>query len=302
MSTVAGLDAFVDLRGDLFGLAYRMTGSAADAEDVLQEAYLRWSRQDAGEVRNPKAYLTTIVTRLCIDTLTSARARREQYVGPWLPEPLVVDDDPAVGAEMADSLSLAFLVLLEELSPAERAAFLLHDVFGVAYEEIAEALRRSQAACRQLVHRARQHVAARRRRFDADRARAGELTARFARACATRDVDALVALLAEDAVAWTDGGGKAKAAPRPVVGAGRVARFLSGISRDVAPEASVHQLRLNGQPGLVISLGDEVRVVVVLDIEEGRITGVRIVVNPEKLGAVARALMGRPDAGVAGAR
>lgn len=299
---MAGPDAFVELRGQLFGLAYRMTGSAADAEDVVQEAYLRWTRQDAGEVRNARAYLTTTVTRLCIDALTSARARREQYVGTWLPEPLVVDDDdPAAGAEMADSLSLAFLVLLEELSPAERAGFLLHDVFGFGYEEIAEAIGRSQAACRQLVHRARGHVAARRRRFDADRARAAELTARFARACVTRDVEAVVALLAEDAVAWTDGGGKAKAAPRPVVGAGRVARFLSGISRDVDPGATVRHLRLNGQPGLVISVSGEVRVVVVLDIEEGRISGVRIVVNPEKLGAVARAMQGRPGAGVAGA-
>jgi RNA polymerase sigma-70 factor (ECF subfamily) len=296
---VTGPEAFVELRGELFGLAYRMTGSAADAEDVLQEAYLRWARQDVAEIRNPKAFLTTVVTRLCIDVLTSARARREQYVGQWLPEPLVVDDDdPASGVEMADSLSLAFLVLLEELSPAERAAFLLHDVFGVGYEEIAEALGRSQAACRQLVHRAGEHVAARRRRFDADRAQARELTTRFALACTARDVDAIVALLTEDAVAWADGGGKAKAAPRPVVGAGRVARFLSGISRGVAPDADVRQLRLNGQPGLVISVGEEVRVVVVLDIEEGRISGVRIVVNPDKLGAVARALHGRSDAGV----
>ena len=284
-------DAFVELRGALFGLAYRMTGSAADAEDVLQEAFLRWDRRGDGEVRHPRAYLTTLVTRLCIDTLTSARARREQYVGPWLPEPVVVDDDdPALSAEMADSLSLAFLVLLEELRPPERAAFLLRDVFGVDYAEIADALRKSEAACRQLVHRSRRRIAERRRRFDADRAQARRLTERFALACAARDVDALVALLADDAVAWTDGGGKARAAPRPVVGATRVARFLAGISRKVAPDATVRQLRLNGQPGLVVSVGGDVQDVVVLDIEDDRISGVRIVVNPDKLGAVARAL------------
>lgn len=266
--------AFTELRGDLFGLAYRMLGSVTDAEDAVQDAFLRWNRHPRREVRNPRAYLTTLVTRLCIDALTSARAQRESYVGPWLPEPLIVDEaDPSESVGMADSLSLAFLVLLEELSPPERAAFLLHDVFDFGYEEIAEILHRTQPACRQLVSRARSSVGDRRRRFDADRELAHNLTDRFVRACALGDVDGLVALLAEDATVWTDGGGKAKAAPRPVVGALRSARFLVGITKDVPPEAVARQLRLIGQPGLAITKGTEVLVVVTLDVLDGRSRG-----------------------------
>lgn len=290
LEDVGDAATFSALRQELFGLAYRMLGSVVDAEDVVQEAFLRWDRRPRDDVAHPKAYLTTLVTRLCIDSLTSARARRESYVGPWLPEPMVVEPDPSESAAMSDSLSLAFLVLLEELSPPERAAFLLHDVFDYEYRELADILHRSEPSCRQLVSRARSRVGERRRRFDADRDKASELTGRFVRACVGRDIDGLVALLADDAIVWTDGGGKAKAAPRPVVGAMRAARFLVGIARDLPPDASARQVRLNGQPGLAITTGEDLSTVIVLDIVEGEIAGVRIVVNPEKLVAVARAL------------
>ncbi len=288
---------FVELREELFAIAYRMLGSASEAEDVLQDAYLRWRRQTEATIQKPKAYLTTLVTRLCIDFLTSARRRREQYVGPWLPEPLVVDEsDPLQGAEMADSLTLAFLVLLEELTPPERAAFLLREVFEYEYGEISEVLTRSEESCRQLVSRARAHVAGRRRRFDADRTHVRELTTRFIGACASGSVEDLMSLLAPDVVVWTDGGGKAKAAPRPVIGAHRASRFLVGISRDVSVDASVRQLSLNGQPGIVISRGTKVLEAVVLDVEGGKICGVRVVANPDKLGAVERAVATRGGA------
>ena len=211
-------DVFQQLRPELMGLAYRMLGTVSDAEDVLHEAYLRWRAQLRDDVRSPKAFLITVVTRLCLDALGSARARRETYVGPWLPEPLLVDEtSPAEVGELSDSLSLAFLVLLEELSAPERAAFLLHDVFGYGYGELSKALTRDQAACRQLVSRIRRHVAARRHRFEADRGRAAKLTKQFLAACAGADLQVLLRILADDVVVWTDGGGKAKAAPRPVM-------------------------------------------------------------------------------------
>lgn len=282
------LDAeFVELRPALVGVAYRMLGAASEAEDVVQDAYLRWARTDRATVSSPQGYLTTTVTRLCIDRLTSARSRRESYPGSWLPEPLPTkDDDPAAGAELADSLSLAFLVLLEELGPVERAAFLLRDVFGYSYGEIASTVGRSEANCRQLVTRARQRIGDRRRRFDADPKRGKELTERFMVACGTGDVSGLVSLLADDVVVWSDGGGRAKAAPRPVFGADRASRFLVNLAKRTEPGAVVNPTTLNGQPGLVIVESGRVSVALVLDVLEGRIIGVRIVTNPEKLVAV----------------
>ena len=278
---------FQHLRPELFGIAYRMLGTASDAEDVMHEAYLRWRAGARDEVRSPRAFLGTIVTRLCIDVLTSARAQRESYVGPWLPEPLLVDETgPAEVSELSDSLSLAFLVLLEELSAAERAAFLLHDVFGYGYDELATALTRDPAACRQLVARARKHLAARQRRFDADRGLASQLTEQFLAACAGGDLGALLAILSEDVVVWTDGGGKARAASQPVMGGVKAARFLIAIARNTPAGTEVHRATLNGQPGLLaISEGTAISAVV-LDIVEGRVTGVRVVANPDKLTAV----------------
>ncbi len=313
----APADAFVALRPLLLGVAYRMLGSAADAEDVVQDAFLRWQRVDASGVGSPRAFLTTMVTRMSIDRLRSARARRESYKGPWLPEPVAVDDgavdhagtglsgaglsgtglpgtavaagrleaDPAAGAELADSLSLAFLVLLEELGPVERAVFLLREVFAFPYDEIAEMTGQTPENCRQMLHRARRRVGERRRRFETDRARADALAERFLVACGAGDLPGLMALLADDVVVWTDGGGKAKAAPRPVVGPWRAARFLVHTAKGI-PAGAVRRATLNGQPGILVDEGGVVTTAIVLDIADGSIVGVRVVANPDKLRAV----------------
>jgi RNA polymerase sigma-70 factor (ECF subfamily) len=287
-------EVFQQLRPELFGLAYRMLAIAADAEDVVHEAYLRWRAKPRDDVRSPRAFLITVVSRLCLDALGSARARRETYVGPWLPEPLLVDElGPSGASELSDSLSLAFLVVLEELSALERAAFLLHDVFGYGYGELSTALSRDQGACRQLVARARAHVAARGRRFEADQSRAHELTKRFLVACAGGDLKALLTLLAEDVVVWTDGGGKAKAAPKAVTGAAKAARFLIAVARSTPEGTEVIEANLNGQPGLLAVYGGSVISAVVLDIAEGRVSDVRVVANPDKLSAVNAALAER---------
>src|ERR1700722_17650197 len=239
--------AFEEWRPLLFGIAYRMLGSAADAEDVVQDASLRWLRRRDREVQSVRAYLVTIVTRLCLDQLESARPKRVSYVGPWLPEPVVVDETAA--AEQADSLSLAFLVVLGELTPLERAAYLLHDVFGYRFEEVARSLGRPPAACRQLGARARKHVEERRQRFDADLRHGRELTDRFLVACATGDLSGLLSMLSDDVVVWTDGGGKVRAAMRPVVGPYRSSRFLLNVAKKVhgVPRSAV----LNGQPATI---------------------------------------------------
>jgi RNA polymerase sigma-70 factor, ECF subfamily len=292
---------FQELRPELFGIAYRMLGTASDAEDVVHETYLRWRAGSRDDVRSPRAFLATVLTRLCIDTLTSARAQRESYVGPWLPEPLLVDEaGPAEVSELSDSLSLAFLVLLEELTPAERAAFLLHDVFGYGYEQLATALSRDRAACRQLVARARKHLAARQHRFDGDRARASQLTRQFLAACAGGDLNGLLTVLAQDVVVWTDGGGKAKAAPHPVMGADKAARFLIAIARKTPVGTEVQQVNLNGQPGLLAIWEGTAISAAVLDIAEDRIIGVRVISNPDKLAAV-NAALARGGAGDTGA-
>jgi len=271
--------AFEEWRALLFGIAYRMLGSAADAEDMVQEASVRWLRRGGEPVRSVRAYLVTVVTRLCIDQLESAHATRMSYAGPWLPEPVVVDESAA--AEQADSLSLAFLVLLEELTPAERAAYLLHDIFGYSFDEVARSLGRTSVSCRQLASRARQRIEERRHRFDADLRHGRELTDRFLEACATGDLSGLLSLLSDDVVVWTDGGGKVRAAMRPVVGPARGSRFLINVAKRVqgVPRGVV----LNGQPAAVLVDGESVVAAIVLDILEGRIVGVRVVSNPDKL-------------------
>ena len=284
---------FEQWRSLLFGIAYRMLGSAADAEDVLQEAAIRWLRRRDDHVESPRAYLVTIVTRLCLDQLDSARAKRETYTGPWLPEPVVVDE--AAAAEQADSLSLAFLVLLEELTPPERAAYLLHDVFGYSFEEVAQSLGRSPAACRQLGARARRHVDERRQRFDADLRHGRELTDRFLVACATGDLSGLLALLSEDVVLWTDGGGKARAALRPVVGPHRSSRFLINVAKRgnfLDPRPVV----LNGQPATVFVAEGKVTGALAFDIRDGLIVGIRAVTNPDKLVRLSAQVLGAPGA------
>lgn len=279
---------YIELRPKLFGVAYRMLGSVSDAEDVVQDAYLRWQGVDTAEIRSAEAFLTTVVVRLSLDQLRSARARRETYVGPWLPEPLVVDDssDPAAVSELSDSLSMAFLVLLETLTPLERAAFLLREVFRYDYDEIAAMIDRQPAACRQLVTRARKHVADRRQRFDADRRRGSELARAFVAACMSGDLDAVVSMLAEDATLVTDGGGVVKAARRPIVGARKAARFLIAVSPGLPPTASIHDAVVNGQPGLLVVDGDAAVMTMAFEVIDDRIAGVQVVSNPEKLAGI----------------
>ncbi|HVT41360.1 MAG TPA: RNA polymerase sigma factor SigJ [Acidimicrobiales bacterium] len=284
--------AFEEWRPLHFGIAYRMLGSAADAEDVVQDACVRWLRRGDAPVQSVRAYLVTVVTRLCLDLLDSARVRRETYTGPWLPEPVVVEETAA--AEQADSLSLAFLVLLEELTPLERAAYLLHDVFGYSFDEVGRSLGRSPAACRQLGARARRHVEERRQRFDADLRHGRELTDRFLAACASGDLSGLLDMLADDVVVWTDGGGKVRAAVRPVIGPYRSSRFLLNVAKKThgVPTGTL----LNGQPASVF-MDDGVAVAaLVLDIMEGSIVGVRVVSNPDKLAHLtAQLVAGQPD-------
>jgi RNA polymerase sigma-70 factor, ECF subfamily len=287
--STAGL--FAELRPRLFGIAYRMLGGAAEAEDVVQEAFLRLHRaqEEGTAVDNPPAFLTTVATRLAIDQLRSARARRERYVGPWLPEPLLADErDVGEHAELAESLSMAFLVVLERLSPVERAVFLLHDVFGYGYDEVAAIVAKSEANCRQLAARARRHVAEGRPRFDASPARRDELAARFLAACEEGDLDGLLGLLAEDAAAYFDAGGKAPAPPRPIFGRAQVARVLIGIAANVARLGyRAVPSRVNGQPGAVFLDGSGAAVgVVEVDVADGAVSAVRAVTNPDKLARV----------------
>jgi RNA polymerase sigma-70 factor (ECF subfamily) len=248
------------LRRHGFGVAYRMLGSVAEAEDVAQEAMLRLARQDE-EIAEPAAWITTVATRLSINVLRSARARRESYVGPWLPEPLLEDPEPgpASKAELADSLSLAMLVLLERLSPAERAAYLLREVFGYGYAEIASIIEQSEVNSRQLVSRARKHLEASRPRFDADEAARDALLERFLAAAENGDLGGLEALLAEDAVLYADGGGKVLASPEPLYGAAMIARFMAGVAqvRRRYGEFEMRMVHVNGQPGRVVRGPDE---------------------------------------------
>lgn len=275
------------LRRHGFGVAYRMLGSVAEAEDVAQEALLRLTRQEA-PIEEPAAWVTTVVTRLSINVLKSARARRESYVGPWLPEPLLEDPapGPASRAELADSLSLALLVLLERLNPVERAAYLLHDVFGYEYAEIAAIIEQTEVNSRQLVTRARKRLEASRPRFDADEAARDALLDRFLAAAEEGDLAALESLLAEDAVLYADSGGKALAPPEPLVGAAEIARFLATVGQRLrSPEDALEsrRVRVNGQPGRLVRGPAGVVSVLTVDVVGGRIETVRIVRNPDKL-------------------
>ncbi|HZO26922.1 MAG TPA: RNA polymerase sigma-70 factor [Chloroflexota bacterium] len=278
---------FAEERPKLFGVAYRMLGSVADAEDVIQETFLRWQEvMDAGTaVESPSAYLTTMVSRRCLDELRSARRRREEYVGEWLPEPLLEDDrlDPAATTELADSLSTAFLVVLEALSPGERAAFLLHDVFGYEYAELARILGRGEPACRQLVARARRRVAERRPRFDVSPEVHARLLNEFMYAATAGDVDGLVSLLAQDAVLTADGGGVVTAARNPIAGADRIARWSIGVLEKTQWNVSFEVATVNGLPGAVMRVDGTIYGVMSIEVRDGKIQNVYIQVNPAKL-------------------
>jgi RNA polymerase sigma-70 factor (ECF subfamily) len=280
-------EEFEELRPLLFSIAYRILGSVAEAEDAVQDTWLRFESTPA-QPRSTKAFLSAVVTRISIDVLRSARVRREEYVGQWFPEPLLVDpyEDPSRSAELADSVSMAALLLLERLSPLERAVFVLREVFGFGFPEVAEAVGRSEAACRQLAVRARRHMDVARPRFQADRREREELAGRFFDALHDGDVDGLRELLAADVQMVGDGGGKAPAFARTVVGADKVARVLaSGFPLLAEVGASVGRHELNGQPGAILRDRDgKVVGTLALDVLEGRIQAIRSVANPDKLG------------------
>jgi RNA polymerase sigma-70 factor (ECF subfamily) len=269
-----------------------MLGSVAEAEDMVQEAYLRWHQANAAEVRSPKAWLTAVVTRLCIDHLRAARTRREHYVGPWLPEPLLTADPTAVPhgrdaeaeVELAEGLSMALLMVLERLGPAERAAFLLREVFDYDYGEIADMVGARRDACRQMVLRARQRVRDERPRFEPTREERETLLQRFVAASTSGDMDGLLALFADDITLWSDGGGRAKAALNPIHGADNVARFVLGVITKLPAGYTAQSADINGAPGLIGYVDGQPVSTMSLDVDEGRIRGLALMVNPEKLG------------------
>lgn len=294
MTTDTETDVFEEHRPVLLGVAYRMLGRVADAEDVVQEAWLRWSGADRTEVREPRGYLVRITTRLAIDRLRQVKARGETYVGPWLPEPYVTDfgqtvPDSAERAVLADSVSLAVLVVLESLSPLERAVFVLREAFGYPYAEIATMLDRGEAAVRQLAGRARKHVDERRPRYEVDPTQRRDLTERFLAAAAGGDLEALMSLLAPEVRLVGDSGGKAKAPLRVLETADKVGRFIVGAARKGVADLSWRFLEINGGPAVLVLSGDKPDSVFQLDVVDGRIQAVYIIRNPDKLTALATA-------------
>ncbi|MEU0925397.1 RNA polymerase sigma-70 factor [Streptomyces malaysiensis] len=273
---------FEEHRRMLFGIAYRMLGSVADAEDVVQDAWLRCS-QVSTPVDNPAGYLARTVTNLALNRLTSATATRERYVGPWLPEPLVTRPDIGEEVELAESVSLALLVVLESLSPLERAVFVLKEVFGFSFREIAGMLERGEAAVRQVGRRARTHVQARRPRYDAPAEVRRRVTDEFLAACLGGDLNRMMELLAPDVTAWSDGGGKVKAAIHPQHGAQKVARFLAAVLAQPMDDPQVHAVDVNGRPGLLLTVAGRPDTVARAEVENARITEIRIIRNPDKL-------------------
>jgi RNA polymerase sigma-70 factor, ECF subfamily len=290
---------FTRHRSRIFAVAYRLVGTVSDAEDVVQETWLRWNGIDTGNVRSPEAWFVTTASRLGIDHLRRLRARRESYVGPWLPEPIVepANAEPAPTPEdrlaLADDVSIALLHMLERLAPEERTAFLLHEAFDYDYGDLAAILGKSQAACRQILSRARRRVSEERPRFEASAADHARLASAFAAALTKEDPRALLASLREDAILYTDGGGRVTAALNPIYGADRIMRFFFGITRKFPAPYAIDAVRINGRAGLTLSLGEEISSIVSFDIRDGLIANVYIMRNPDKIARAAQAL-GRP--------
>ncbi|GAA5196014.1 RNA polymerase sigma-70 factor [Microbacterium jejuense] len=287
MSTPHADDPFVAHRNLLFTVAYEMLGSAADAEDVLQESWLRWAAVDRDTVQEPRAYLVRIVTRQSLNQLRTVSRRREDYVGEWLPEPLLTSPDVAEDVELAESLSIAMLTVLETLGPAERAVFVLREVFDVPYEEIADAVGKTPAAVRQIAHRAKDHVAARRPRVPVRPAEHEEVVERFVTALNTGDLQGLMDVLAPDVVSVADGGGKVRgAARRPIIGSDKLARYLVGSMAKVTGTLVATPTWINGLPSIRMELDGALAGVVTLTVEDGRVTQIYSIANPDKLGWV----------------
>lgn len=294
-SPLAGPDSgehaqrFTLLRPLLFTIAYEILGSATESEDVLQDSYLRWAAVDLATVRDTKSYLAQLVTRQALNALRAGARRREEYVGPWLPEPLLLDEqDPSADVVLAESVSMAMLVLLETLSPDERAVFVLREVFGFDYGEIADAVGKPAPTVRQVAHRARGHVQARRKRYgDVDPARNARITEQFLATAASGDVEALMAMLAPDATWVADGGGKVTAARKPVIGAERVAKAIAGLMRKAAAQLQVEMVTCNSAPAILLYLGGQLEGVITLEIVDDRITRFYVMRNPDKLTALA---------------
>lgn len=289
------VEAFEIYRSYLFAIAYRMLGSAMDAEDMVQETYLRYQTMKPETIHSLKAFLTTVLTRLCMDQLHLARRKREQYVGPWLPEPILTAEtiataetgDPEKRVETQESISLAFLVLLEELQPFERAVFLLREVFEYEFAEIAAMLGKGEAACRRSFSRAKEHLRAHRPRFPASREMHRQLLDGYIQAVETGEMKTLMNLLSENVTLWADAGGKIKqAALRPIVGRDAVARFSLGTKRFWPENARVELEEVNGQPAVIIRVGGQAFSVLTIDVEQGQIQAIRVIANPENLARV----------------
>lgn len=290
-------DEFEGYRPYLFSIAYRMMGSASEAEDIVQDTYLRYRQAPSSEIRSLKSYLATLVTRLCIDHLKSARVQREEYIGPWLPEPLLTSGQESMPFETAaqhESISLAFLVLLETLSPPERAVFLLHDIFDFDYQEIAGMIGKSPASCRQLGHRAKASIASRNHRYEPSRETHLRLLNHFLLACQEGDVEGLKEILAQDVVNYGDGGGKVVAALRPVVGIDAVMRLWLSLTHKAPADLSITFEEVNGQPAVISWIGDRVYDVVSFEVVDGKIQAIRGILNPDKLAYIARQLQAHP--------
>jgi RNA polymerase sigma-70 factor (ECF subfamily) len=294
--TDARLAVFEAQRTHLLSIAYRMLGEMGAAEDVAQEAWLRWQRADGEDIRDPRAWLSAVAVRLALDALRKARARRETYIGPWLPEPLLPDDmralaadAPAARAELASDLSLALLHVLERLSPEERAALILHDAFDCDYDVIAQALEKNEAACRKLVSRARARVKADRPRHSVRTAQHRDLVATFLAAAASNNTEQLTGLLRQDVVLYSDGGGKAAAALNPIYGADRVIRFTLGVMRKFGPAEGLRSeaTEINGAPGYLLRAGGALHSAVTMEFDGDRISAIYFLRNPDKLGRVA---------------
>ena len=293
MTTLTDAEVFEAHRDLMFAVAYRMLGTIADAEDAVQDAWLRWSAQPRPDVGSPRAYLCKIIANTALNRLRSARARREAYIGPWLPEPLLTAAGPDAEerAELAESVSVAMLVVLESLTPDERAVFVLREVFGFSHAEIGSTLGRSPASVRQIAHRAREHVQARRPRFEVDRDQQRQVTNRFLAAAAGGDIDGLMTVLAPDVTLIGDGGGKARAPMRPITGAAKVARFMAAVANRPymgmkISDMTVAVVEINGAPGTLITVGGRPITALTLSVAGGRITAIQLLANPDKLAAL----------------